>query len=156
MREQRTRRGRGRDNERGIAALEFVLVLPLLVAMLYAGVTFGQAIYARYQLASAANESARACALESTDMATCEQHVRQKIASVAHWCGGGGGDGDAGGSTGSGVQVSVSRRALAGLRHVDAIHIEIHCAFVGSVGRKLLKKHGVTLINLNTSATMPL
>ena len=121
MREQRTRRGRGRDNERGIAALEFVLVLPLLVAMLYAGVTFGQAIYARYQLASAANESARACALESTDMATCEQHVRQKIASVAHWCGGGGGDGDAGGSTGSGVQVSVSRRALAGLRHVDAL-----------------------------------
>lgn len=136
-----------------MAALEFVLVLPLLMALLYAGVTFGQALYARVQLSSAANEAARACALDSADLDTCERHVRQRIASVAHWCSGGSGDAS---SAGGGPQVSISRRQLEGLQHVDAIHVEIRCAFVGSVGRKLLKKHGVTLVNLATSATMPL
>lgn len=52
-----------RGEERGAALVEFAIVLPLLVLLLFGVVEFGRAYNARIELTSAVREGARAAAL---------------------------------------------------------------------------------------------
>jgi Flp pilus assembly protein TadG len=62
-RSSHSRRQSGRASERGAAALEFALVLPLLVMLVFGIITFGRAYQAKVELASGVREGARALAL---------------------------------------------------------------------------------------------
>ena len=50
-------------SERGAAMVEFALVLPLLIMLVFGIITFGRAYFAKVELASAVREGARAAAL---------------------------------------------------------------------------------------------
>jgi Flp pilus assembly protein TadG len=52
-----------RARERGAAALEFALVLPLLVMLVFGVITFGRAYQAKVELSSGVREGARLLAL---------------------------------------------------------------------------------------------
>jgi Flp pilus assembly pilin Flp len=58
------------NSERGAAAVEFALLLPLLVLIVFGIVDFGRAINAQITLTQAAREGARALALGQTDYQT--------------------------------------------------------------------------------------
>ncbi len=66
---RRVRRGMRRD-ERGAAAVEFALVVPLLLLLLWGIVDIGRAFYTLNNLASAVREGARSAAVMSTDPTT--------------------------------------------------------------------------------------
>src|SRR5689334_712117 len=55
-------RRKGRD--RGAAAVEFVLVLPVLLLIIFGIVDFGRMLYAKITLTQAAQASARAAAIQ--------------------------------------------------------------------------------------------
>ena len=55
-----------RASERGAAALEFALVLPILLMLVFGIITFGRAYHAKVQLAGGVREGARALALGKT------------------------------------------------------------------------------------------
>jgi Flp pilus assembly protein TadG len=62
----RTRRPRSTSNrasERGAAALEFALVLPILLMLVFGIITFGRAYHAKVELAGGVREGARELAL---------------------------------------------------------------------------------------------
>ena len=67
-----------RRDERGAAAVEFALVLPILVMFIFGIVEFGRAYNARIKLTSAVREGARAVALGGTTLtvADIEQTTR--------------------------------------------------------------------------------
>lgn len=52
-----------RASERGAAMIEFALLLPILVMLVFGIITFGRAYFAKVELASAVREGARAAAL---------------------------------------------------------------------------------------------
>ena len=54
-----------RNKDQGAAAVEFVLVLPVLLIVLFGIIDFGRMMHAKLQLAEAAREGARAAALVS-------------------------------------------------------------------------------------------
>lgn len=65
-----SQRSRGRSGDQGSAAVEFVLVLPVLLLVLFAIVDFGRMLNAKIVLSEAAREGARAVALAGPDAAT--------------------------------------------------------------------------------------
>jgi len=56
----------GRRRDRGAAAVEMALVLPLLISMLFGVIDFGRLFNAEIQLSQAAREGARIAALGAT------------------------------------------------------------------------------------------
>lgn len=60
-------RPRPAAGERGAAAVEFALVLPLLVLLLFGIIEFGRGYNAKVALQAAVREGARALALDSAD-----------------------------------------------------------------------------------------
>src|SRR4051794_18938215 len=56
-----------RTNERGTATVEFALLLPLLLLLLFGIIEFGRAYNAKIELTGAVREGARAAALGKTD-----------------------------------------------------------------------------------------
>ena len=62
-RNPRLRPRAARSSERGAAALEFALVLPILLMLVFGIITFGRAYHAKVQLAGGVREGARALAL---------------------------------------------------------------------------------------------
>jgi Flp pilus assembly protein TadG len=50
-------------SERGAAMIEFALLLPMLIMLVFGIITFGRAYFAKVELASAVREGARAAAL---------------------------------------------------------------------------------------------
>ena len=56
-----------RASERGAAMIEFALLLPILVMLVFGIITFGRAYFAKVELASAVREGARAAALGKTN-----------------------------------------------------------------------------------------
>lgn len=54
---------RRRQGDRGAAAVEFALVLPVLLLVIFGIIDFGRMLYAKITLAEAAREGARAAAL---------------------------------------------------------------------------------------------
>lgn len=130
----------GRD-EQGIVAVEFALVLPLLVLIVMSAVTFGQALHARYMLVAAADETARACVLDQATGAACQQHARARLARLSGYCGQ--------------LAVNLSTDQLAGLQHTDALRVEVTCPFVGGVATGFLRRFHIAITQLHAVATMP-
>lgn len=61
------KRWRKHSEDQGAAAVEFVLVLPVLLLVLFGIIDFGRLMNAKLQLAEAAREGARAAALVTVD-----------------------------------------------------------------------------------------
>ena len=59
-----------RDSDRGAAAVEFALLLPLLLLLVFGIIDFGRAINAQITLTQAAREGARLAALGQPNVAT--------------------------------------------------------------------------------------
>ena len=55
-----------RSSERGAAALEFALVLPILIMLVFGIIEFGRGYHAKVELTGAVREGARALALGKT------------------------------------------------------------------------------------------
>ncbi len=66
----------GREADRGAAAVEFALVLPLLVLLVFGIIDFGRMLTTKITLTEAAREGARAAALIDADAA------RARVAAV--------------------------------------------------------------------------
>jgi Flp pilus assembly protein TadG len=64
------KRATARASDRGAAAVEFALVLPLLVILIFGIIDFGRMLNAKITLTEAAREGARAAALVGPDAAT--------------------------------------------------------------------------------------
>ncbi|WP_139981994.1 TadE/TadG family type IV pilus assembly protein [Nocardioides litoris] len=60
---RRGRRARGRDRDRGAAALEFALVVPFLLLLLLGIISYGMMLSFRQSMSQAATEGARAAAV---------------------------------------------------------------------------------------------
>jgi Flp pilus assembly protein TadG len=78
--------------ERGVAAVEFALIVPIFVATFGFIVSVGSGLWVRYQLVNHANAAARACAMSvpTTDasVVNCVPGVVQRDLAVApvRWC----------------------------------------------------------------------
>lgn len=70
------------DNDRGAAAVEFALVLPLLLLLLFGIIDFGRAYHSKVTLTHAAREGARALAL-APDAAAGTDDLNDRLASGA-------------------------------------------------------------------------
>lgn len=63
----KTRSRRPRSDDRGVAAIEFALVFPVLVALIFGSIEFGLLIQEKTLVANAAREGARAASLGETE-----------------------------------------------------------------------------------------
>ena len=63
-------RWRRRGGDQGSVTVEFVLVLPVLLIVLFSLIDFGRLMHAKLQLAEAAREGARSAALQTGEDAT--------------------------------------------------------------------------------------
>jgi len=72
---------RGRDDETGAAAVEFAIVLPLLLMLVLGGLDWGYYFFVAQVTTNAAREGARAGSLELVDSAT----NNAVIATVANY-----------------------------------------------------------------------
>ena len=72
-----------RTGERGTALLEFALILPVLVLMVFGTIDFGQAIYVQNTLANAARDGARFASVDPSNTA-CIQTVAARNSSLAN------------------------------------------------------------------------
>ena len=78
---RRSGRGPSSGDERGTAVIEFALILPMLVMLVFGIIGFGRAYNAKISLTAAAREGARLLALNGT-VAQVEQRVRDSAPSL--------------------------------------------------------------------------
>lgn len=69
-------RSRGRDRQRGTTLVEFALVFPVLIALLFGIIDAGRFIGTRTMLSQAAAAGARASCLSGASQSTVDQAVR--------------------------------------------------------------------------------
>lgn len=127
------------DDERGVAALEFALTLPILLVLVVGLVTVGHSLTARYMLNSAAYDAARTCSLARQPTDTCASAVvNEKLRGGAGWC--------------STIDVQTSDEATT-LPSVKTFDVKVDCAYTGVFG------DAVTMIdnigNVQARAAMP-
>lgn len=137
------RRGRGDDS--GIAALEFALVLPILLALILGIISIGHGMVVRYVLSSAAYDAARACSMERTVTKPCATAIvlnRLTEAGGAMWCNGP-------------PNVDIKEETMVGLTTVRAAIVEVDCAYRGVIGQGFLQQEGFALFNIKARASMP-
>jgi hypothetical protein len=128
-------------HEEGTVSLEFALVIPLLMVLIFATVTLGHALYVRHKLSDVAATVARACMLEQSGQ-RCQAIAQQLVAESNQWCGGG-------------VRVAIQAVPLQGLRHVIGLKVRLDCKFVGGFGREYLRASNITIADFTVSALMP-
>ncbi len=78
----RFRLTRAERPDRGAAAVEFALVLPLLLLVVFGLVDFGRALNEQILLGRAAQQGARAAALRQTDTVARTEAAAQPLANV--------------------------------------------------------------------------
>jgi Flp pilus assembly protein TadG len=79
--------------DRGAAAIEFALVVPILLLLVFATISFGMMLSFRQTLSQAATEGARAAAVESDPALRATEAlaaVNDAMAAVDRQCGAGG------------------------------------------------------------------
>ena len=75
-------RGRADRDERGVAAVEFAIVLPLLILLVFGIVEFSVAYNRQQGLHAAAREGARVAALPQTTAGDIDTRVRSALSGV--------------------------------------------------------------------------
>lgn len=74
------RAGAGRpDDQCGAAAVEFALILPILVLLVFGVIEFGRAYHARSTLAHAARQGVRVAALDTGDPVTSAEQAAANL-----------------------------------------------------------------------------
>jgi Flp pilus assembly protein TadG len=73
---------RGRDRERGATAVEFALLLPMLLLLLFGIIDFGRALNAQITLTQAAREGARLAALNQPNVVSRTQAAAVGLSPV--------------------------------------------------------------------------
>ena len=136
---QRAQRG-----ESGVAALEFALVLPLLMMLILGVISIGHALAVRYVLSSASYDAARACTLNRTVTVGCAQTIIQRRindAGGAAWC--------------SSIAVAVQDQPEPGFPAVNAMSVEANCSYRGVIATGYLQGQGLGIFNIRARAVMP-
>jgi len=66
---------RARDGERGVVAVEFAMVVPLLLLLLLGVIDFGRAMYVKNSLVYAASQGARVAAIHNSNWSAVTNQV---------------------------------------------------------------------------------
>lgn len=72
-----------KNDERGAAAVEFALVLPIVLLLLFGIVEFGRGYNAKITLTHAAREGARAAAIGDDDVLATVQNAAEPLLSIS-------------------------------------------------------------------------
>jgi hypothetical protein len=133
-----------REGERGVATVEFALILPLLLILALGTTTLCHAFLTRFLMHSAAYDAARTCALARTNNdSTCVAGIlSNKLQKVTMACEGG-------------IKPQVTPKNLQGLEGVTSLEVELKCDFIGGIGRGYLQKHGLKIATITARAAMP-
>jgi Flp pilus assembly protein TadG len=97
-----------RRDERGIAAIEFVLVVPVLLLLLALGVVGGRVAKTEGELQSAVRAAARAASVQRSDSAATDAAQQAAIIEL-----------DQGGVTCHGFSLTVTPEGAGGVDHVQ-------------------------------------
>ena len=85
--QQQSRRNEHLDRERGSNALEFALIAPLLILLLFGIVDFGRGYNAQVTLTHAAREGVRECSLGGDGVIAAQNAAGGLTVSVSTSCG---------------------------------------------------------------------
>jgi Flp pilus assembly protein TadG len=129
--------------EEGAAALEFALVLPVLLILLLGTISVGHGLVLRFLLSSAAYDAARVCALKKTPTTACAtQAVADKLKGLQKWC--------------SSTDVKVQNKQAQGFTEVSSVQVELDCHYNGIISTAAyLGSHGMLFGNVRAKAVMP-
>jgi Flp pilus assembly protein TadG len=138
-----SRSRRRRQGEEGAAALEFALVLPILLILLLGTIAIGHGLVLRFLLSSAAYDAARTCTLARQATSSCARKVvENKLGGLTQWC--------------SSLQVTTSNTKAAGYDTVNALQVDLNCSYSGIVSTAAyLDSNGPLIGNIKTRAVMP-
>jgi len=138
---------RAKRGQRGVAAVEFAIVLPVLLVLALGTASLAHASILRFLLSSAAYDAARICALQRDSTAGCAQAVvTNKLKDSLKWCNGF----TVGAATKSEANDPANGEAL-----VRSLTVEIGCGFNGGVGLGFLAANQVVVKELRVRAVMP-
>lgn len=131
------------EKDAGVAALEFALLLPLLMILVVGVIVIGHGLVTRYILSSAAYDAARTCALARAPTAGCARAiVNSRIGSASKWC--------------RSLNVSVNNAAAPGYPAVTALEVRADCAYTGVIGTSgFASKQGLSIAQVRARAVMP-
>ena len=77
------KRARQRHGDRGVALVEFALILPLLMMLIFGIVQFGTLFNRRQAVHAAAREGARVASLQSTTLADIDARISDALIGVS-------------------------------------------------------------------------
>lgn len=129
--------------EQGAAALEFALVLPILLMLLLGTIAIGHGLVLRFLLSSAAYDAARVCTLGRKPTPACARSVvDKKLGGLTKWC--------------KTLQVTAQSTPAAGFAAVNALGVELDCNCSGVISTAAyLGQHGMLFGNVKVRAVMP-
>lgn len=136
---------RARRAQSGVAALEFALVLPLLLMLILGIISIGHGLVVRYVLSSAAYDAARTCTMaRSPNPSQCTQAMVQRRLNGAggqNWC--------------NSLNVQARVGPVAGFPAVSRMLVTVNCGYRGIIGQGYLASHGLAIFNVKAQAAMP-
>ena len=129
--------------EQGAAALEFALVMPVLLMILIGIAVLGHAMMVRFMLNGAAYDAARVCSLQRTPTSACVTGiVKKKLGKTLNWC--------------SSWKAIPKTTKEAGLVAVYSLEVNVDCIYGGIIGSKNYNQsHGLSIGTLKARASMP-
>jgi Flp pilus assembly protein TadG len=135
---------RARRGESGVAALEFALVLPILMLLILGVVSIGHGLVVRYVLSSASYDAARTCTMARTATATCARAIIQSRingAGGAAWC--------------TSIDVQVTDAPEPDYPAVNAVTVDANCNYRGIIATGYLQSQGLAIFDIHARAVMP-
>lgn len=129
--------------EQGAAALEFALVMPVLLMILIGIAVLGHAMMVRFMLNGAAYDAARTCSLQRMPTSACVTGiVKKKLGKTLKWC--------------SSWKAVPKTTKEPGLVEVYSLEVSVDCIYGGIIASKSYHaSHGLTLGTLRARASMP-
>ena len=128
-----------RNRERGVASLEFALVVPIFLLIFAATATIGHALTVRYRLSDAAMVASRNAVITNRfDQPTAMSVVRARLGTSLNVCQ---------------PQVTPATVTLPGGGR--AFQVTVQCPFTGGVATGLLRSVGIQTPTLQAIAATP-